>query len=376
MNDFKNAYQSAVQDVDMPGMNEIHIDAFQCMDESRHRRRVMKRMRRTMTTTFSTMCIIFVCGLGTVKAAEYFENIIRVNEWGFESADAVTMARNDAKGPQVYIMEDEVEMAAVSEERAEKETEPILLPEQEVQNQTIDAESVQNEDASMKPQVEVKQSEGSEGTTVDVAETPMEDATALVTDLPGEKPIEDTMQVTIETMTPEGNKEIQAMSADPIQEYAANSEGIEEVEIEEIPMKNYVSWEEFHKNEVILFPQPTVAIGKQITATDISVCGDWAMVRYDVDGKVLLMERTDYTNTQGHISSKVFPSGVCNERTYTTPAGYTYTLIDSVKESQNELLQIHAAITVGSYEAYIDFMGYTEEDAKKIIDSIDLSVYE
>ena len=100
------------------------------------------------------------------------------------------------------------------------------------------------------------------------------------------------------------------------------------------------------------------------------------MVRYDLDGKVLWMERTDYADTQGHASSKVFPGGVCNERSYTTSQGYTYTLVDSVKGEGEEELQIHAAITVGSYEAFIDFLGYTETDAKRIMDSIDLSEYE
>lgn len=386
MNDFKNAYQSAVQDVDMPGMHEIHIDAFQCMDEGRHRRRVMKRMRQTMTTTFSTMCIIFICGFGTVKAAEYLENVIRVNEWGFESADAVTMARNEAQGSQVYIMDDEIEMAAVEKELEEVQEESILIPEQKVQNQTIDAEVAQSEDASMKAQTEIGnfQSQESETTTVDLTEVPMEDAVAPTTDKQETEVVEESVTVAIEDMTPEGNEEMQAMSAAPIRQYTSTdekkevvkSEVTEEVEMEEVPMKNYASWEEFYKNETILFAQPTVTIGKEITATDISVCGNWAMVRYDVDGKVLWLERTDYNDTQGHVSSKVFPTGVCNERTYTTPTGYTYTLIDSVQESQDEPLQIHAAITVGSYEAYIDFIGYTEEDAKKIIDSIDLSVYE
>lgn len=55
--------------------------------------------------------------------------------------------------------------------------------------------------------------------------------------------------------------------------------------------------------------------------------------------------------------------------------GYTYTLVDSVKE-EGEQLQIHGAVTVGSYEAYIDFMGYTEEEAVQVIESINLSEYE
>ena len=172
-------------------------------------------------------------------------------------------------------------------------------------------------------------------------------------------------------MVVETQENMPAMAEVPVEELA-----METAMVEEIPTKTYVSWEEFEKCEDIIFPQPSISIGKTIEATDITVCGDWAMVRYDVDGKVLWIERTDYSATQGHASSKVFPGRVCNERTYTTPAGYTYTLIDSVKENVDEPLQIHAAISVGSYEAFIDFMGYTEEDAKKIIDSIDLSVYE
>ncbi len=388
MNDFKNVYQSAVQDVDMPGMNQIHIDAFQCMDEGRHRRRMMKRMRRTMTTTFSTMCIIFICGFGTVKAAEYFENVIRVNEWGFESADAVTMEHNGAQGGQVYVMKDEVALAAVPEETVE--TESILVPEQTGQSKQMSDPEPAHAGDMEKRRAAVNQPDANAEQAL-VSENP-EGISASATEQQGDELTSDSVQIAMAEEDTAGNKEMQAMSAAPVQEYSAMGESneaakngvtanaeagvIAEVEMEEIPMKNYSSWEEFYQNETILFPQPSITIGEQIEATDISVCGDWAMVRYDVDGKVLWLERTDYANTRGHASSKVFPGGVCNERTYTTPAGYTYTLIDSVKEKEEEQLQIHAAITVGSYEAYIDFIGYTEKEAKKIMDSIDLSVYE
>ena len=128
--------------------------------------------------------------------------------------------------------------------------------------------------------------------------------------------------------------------------------------------------------EDFIFSVPAADIGVDVEYADITVCGDWVMARYDAEGKVLWLERTDYGNTQGHASSKVFPGGVCNERSHTTPQGYTYTLIDSVREPGEETLQIHAAVSVGNYEAFIDFMGYTEEEAKEIMDSIDLSVYE
>ncbi len=279
MNEFRDCYQSAVKDMGMLGMKEFHMDASQCMDEGRHNRRMVRRMRRSAATVFSAACVVFLCGFGTVKAAEYFDNIIKVKEWGFESADAATMARNEAEDSQAYVISEEVGAAmesGISEETA-------------------------------------------------------------------------------------GEEMVQSFT--------------EEAEVEEMPVKNYSSFEEFREeNEDIIFPQPSIsAEAEEMSAT---ICGDWAMVRYDMDGKVVWVERTDYADTQGHASSKVFPGGVCNERQYTTAQGYTYTLVDSVKESEDDPLQIHGAVSVGTYEAYIDFMGYTEEEAKGMIESIDLSLYE
>lgn len=306
MNDFRTAYQSAVQDMDILGMKEFHIDASACMDEGRHKRRVIKQVKRVTTTAFSTVCIVFLCGFGTVTAAEYLDNVIRVNEWGFQSGDIATMTRNDTEAEEPYLVGEVIaetaeEMPGVQEGMPGPAAEPYI--------------------ADM-PQGTVPVADGAVG---------------------------------------------EVLMAD---------EAVEEVQIEEVPVKNYASLEEFRKNEDIIFPQPSVSIGEKTEAVDITVCGEWAMIRYDVDGKVLWIERTDYGDTAGHASSKVFPGGVYNERSYTTPAGYTYTLVDSVKEREEEQLQIHAAITVGSYEAFVDFMGYSEAEAKNILDSIDVSQYE
>ena len=288
MNDFRNCYQSAVKDMGILGMKDFHMDASQCMDKGRHNRRMIRRMRRSAATVFSAACVVFLCGFGTVKAAEYFENVIQVKEWGFESADAATMARNEAEDAQAYIVSEEV------------------------------GSPVQNG--------------GSKG----AADGRVREA------------------------VPEEKEAVQSLA--------------EEVEVEEMPVKNYSSFEEFQKNEDIIFPQPSIST--EAEEMRVTVCGEWAMIRYDMDGKVIWVERTDYADTQGHASSKVFPGGVCNERHYTTAQGYTYTLVDSVKEDEDDQLQIHGAVSVGTYEAYIDFVGYTEEEAKEIIESIDLSLYE
>ncbi len=332
MNDFKSEYQSAVQEMNMPGMKEIHIDAFSVLDESRHRRHVVRKVQRATAMTFSAVCVIFLCGFGTVKAAEYIGNVIKVSEWGFESGDSVTMARNDSGAGQPYVLEDEIGLVSAGGQENVSEFPVLTAGDTAVQDsgRGIAGESMADE------QTVPEESRKMSGT---------EEAPAA---------------------------EAALQSAEPDDTAGA----MEEAVVEELPVKNYSSWEECMEFEDFIFPQPSISIGMDVESTDIMVCGEWAMVRYEVDGKVLWLERTDYANTQGHAASKIFPGGICNERSYTTPQGYTYTLIDSARESEDELLQIHAAVTVGHYEAFIDFMGYTEEEAKEIIDSIDLSEYE
>lgn len=299
MNDFKNAYRSAIQ-----GIEEFHIDVSVCMDERRHKQRVVKHARRTVTTAFSAMCVIFVCGFGSVKGAEYFQNVIRVNERGFESGDSITMARNEVNRNSSYILEEQIN----TEEKEESESSSLLAAEE--------------------------------------SRADKEAATA-------------------------------SMKTNDEQELAADSgAAVENMKQKQPAVYNYSSWEEFEQNEDIIFPQPSISMGKNIKSTEVTVCGNWAEVRYEVDDKVFLMERADYTDTEGHEASKVFPGGVSNERTYTTPEKYTYMLVDSATEADSDKLQIHAAVTVGSYEVFIDFLGFTEKEAKEIMNSIDLSLYE
>ncbi len=356
MNDFKDCYQSAVENMHMLGMKEIHIDASSCMDESRHSRWVIRQMRRTMTTAFSAACLLFVCGFGTVKAAEYIENVIKVNEWGFESADAATMARNEAGTAGPCIISEEVKLP--------QEDEAVPLEEFAAKEGTGHAE------ASVESGGSARVNEVAEMADVTEAEDVQKPA-AWEEALP-EMPLEEAGLEKQKAIQPE-----ERLFEDGAKEGV--SEQTREGEIEEITemeVKNYISFEEFEKNEDIVFPQPLISTGTGGEDVNVTVCGDWAMARYDIDGKVIWVERTDYAKTTGHASSKVFPGGVCNERQYTTAQGYVYTLVDSVKETEEEQLQIHGAVTVGTYEAYIDFMGYTEEEAIQIIESIDLSEYE
>lgn len=354
MNDFKSEYQSAIHE-----MKEYHIDIADCMDEKRHRRRVLKRVQRTTATAFSAVCVVFICGFGTVRAADYIQNIIQVNESGFASGDAVTMAKTSAEGNNTYLLGEQVEMQGTQEDTLSYEIVSVpensgMQQEMAVTDAALTADMIEMTGASVTGNSVTGNSVSGNSVTQETVEYIS---------------VTDNSSDTNNTQTVE-NASVTGNTA------AAAENEKQEFQVKEIPVYNYSSLEELKKSEDIIFPQPSIKIGDNIEATDITVCGDWAMIRYETGEKTLWLERTDYAGTKGHASSKVFPGGITNERSYTTSQGYTYTLVDSVREAADEPLQIHAAITVASYEVYIDFMGFEEKEAMKIIDSIDISLYE
>lgn len=159
---------------------------------------------------------------------------------------------------------------------------------------------------------------------------------------------------------------------------ARESEQTEDIISEE---PEYEEIEEFEFDSVETFRQayPDVILAlPEISAENESVyvCGDGIYVRYQVlEEQFVDIQRFDYHGSSGHSSSVSFGEEICNERTFTTKQGFTYTLIDGVKESESDPLRIHGAISVEYYEIFINFYGYEEKEAEQILESIDLSLY-
>ncbi len=151
---------------------------------------------------------------------------------------------------------------------------------------------------------------------------------------------------------------------------------IEQLEAKVMSQTEYSSLEEFKEAEQIPIALPeTDLLGEQVISEYYVVLGDhYLKARIETEGRFFMLDQVYFGNTDGHVSSTVYPEGVCNERSYTTIKGYTYTIIDSVCE-QGECPDIHAAISIGDYELIANFTGYTQEEAYVILDNIDLSVY-
>lgn len=152
----------------------------------------------------------------------------------------------------------------------------------------------------------------------------------------------------------------------------------EVIEMEPLTEQQFDSVEAFRKEcpeAVIALPQ-IVGVGDGKVDEAVYVLGDSIYVRYQVSEEQSIdLQRYDYHGSEGHAASVSFSGEICNERCYTTGQSFTYTLIDEKRGTDDEALQIHAAVSVGSYEVYVNFYGYEEEEAVRILESMDLSVY-
>ena len=272
MNDFKTTYRDA-----MSGVEAVHIDIASVLDEGRRKCLRAHRNRQKFMTAAVVGLIFGLCTLGSVQAADYIKTVIKVNEYGFQSADMMTMARTEKEAAEAA-----------------------------------------GEGAAM-----------------------------------------------FGGMPEEAFAEMEQMEPDELV-----------IESVEDTTKEYASVEEFREKESAVMVLPDMeGLGYQVDSEKIWVSGTFISVLLSCGDRYIFFDRMDYSNAkEGHASSTTYTGGVRDERIFTTKQGYEYILVDSVKEE--EMPEIHAAISVGYYELYADFTGYEESEVMQILESMDLSVYE
>lgn len=148
---------------------------------------------------------------------------------------------------------------------------------------------------------------------------------------------------------------------------------IEIVELDEMLNLHFDSVEDFQRE----CPERTIALPELIAQEEeVHVVGDMIYVRYKIsDHQFIDIQCFDYHGSQGHSSAVSFGEEICNERSYTTSQGFTYTLIDSVADLEDGEQRIHGAVSVEYYEIFINFYGFEEDEAQQVLEGIDLSLY-
>lgn len=311
MNDFKTAYKKETDKI-----AAIHIDINTVLDEGRRKRLARKKRKRMAIEMAVAATVLFLTTFGSVQAAEYLRNVIRVSETGFRSGDAVTMA------------------AAGSESGDGQEADHM---------RTMEAEAIEE--------------------------------------------LQDMTQT--EEMVVEGYNPATA-------------------DMEMLKMREYDSLAAFFEEEEAVLSLPVIEA--EIESEHVWADEMMVSVRLQLGEKSIIIDRMDYSKSQGHASSSVYAGGVENERSYTTAQGFSYILVDSQSQKisdqedklqeaqpQEEMVQskmplleekqtaakeesalpdIHAAVTVGAYEIYVDFSGFEAAEAEQILESMDLTVYQ
>lgn len=154
--------------------------------------------------------------------------------------------------------------------------------------------------------------------------------------------------------------------------------GIKEdgVVIEEIEERTYTSYEAFKEQETFPLAIPEIPEG-QMEEIHIWVTGESDALTFwkKVDDRQVIQDVWNFGNSKAHAGSRSYLDGVTNERSYTTKDGRNYLVVDSKAERESQM-RIHTAISIGQYEIYGDYIGYTEEEVYKMLESMDLSVYE
>lgn len=173
---------------------------------------------------------------------------------------------------------------------------------------------------------------------------------------------------------------ISGAEAMPMQEMLQTQEAAKEEVMaadsaEDSGFREYDNLAEFETNETAAIAMPEIEGETESIRIFASISGeDVILLQHMKDGKMVQVRSVSYADSVGHSSATVYGDTVANGREYTTAAGYTYQLIDTIDEKEQSS-GVHAAITVGNYEVFADFWGYSQEQALKMIESMDLSVY-
>jgi len=278
MNDFKTTYRDAVSEIE-----NVHIDVTSVLDEKRRKRFKAHRKRQKFVTVVAAGGIFILFTFGTVQASEYVKTVIQADEYGFRSADMLTIARSEKD------------------------------PEDPGDNGFALTQGMTNEE--------------------------------------WEEELQDTLKMGKDELTIESSQTV---------------------------TKEYHSVADFKEQEDLVFVLPDMKnLGYVVDSERIWVNGSFISVQLTCGEKLIFFDRIDYSDARGgHSSSTVYTGGVCNERTFVTKQGYEYLLVDSKEKTEDGQLMIHSAISVGYYEMYVDFFGYEEEEAKQILEEMDLSLYE
>ncbi len=143
----------------------------------------------------------------------------------------------------------------------------------------------------------------------------------------------------------------------------------------EIESREYDSLEAFQKENETVVPLPDLQlVGGETAAQYINVLGSHVYISFeDAQERRFTLMQMDHRGDMAYASASAYAGEVENERNYTTGQGYTYKVIDIMDGGQ--LRNIECAVSLYGRDLVVGFMGYTQEEAYAVLESMDLGIY-
>lgn len=151
-----------------------------------------------------------------------------------------------------------------------------------------------------------------------------------------------------------------------------------ECEVEVVEEREYDSVEEFRQNEdvVIAIPEFTSLGSSEELKSQLVMVSDMMQMVYvsiDFGEKHFSMRQTDNREFPIYASSTVYPGDAANIREVVNEQGLTYQVFDSVEGE--EVISVHAAISVNGRDLTFNFSGYKNEEVDAVLKQLDVSIY-
>lgn len=174
----------------------------------------------------------------------------------------------------------------------------------------------------------------------------------------------------------QGEEQLLELSEQRLEAVIAETDETEpEFEECEITAREYDSLESFCQEEDITVPLPDLQLvsGDTVEAYINVYDSQLYISLWDTQGKSVSLMQMDHRGELAYASSSTYGGEAVNERNYTTGQGYTYKVIDIMEEGQ--LCDIECAISLYGRDLLVGFRGYTQEEAYKVLESMDLGSY-
>lgn len=161
---------------------------------------------------------------------------------------------------------------------------------------------------------------------------------------------------------------IEALSEDGMEEYALETEVIEE--------REFGSLQEFLEDSAAEKIPDISLLAVEFQNESIGVLENGMMlcVRVSTEEKFFMLNQFDHRDCDGFASSTAYPGQTVNQRNYTNFQGLSYIVFDTIGED-GRVESTHAVISVEGRELSMDFLGFETESVERVLSELDLTVY-